>query len=405
LEWWGSVVGAVVLVAFAGLMSGLTIGLLSLSPVDLEVIMRSSDAEESAMAKEVQELTRDQHRLLVTLLICNAAAMEGLPILLDDIMHPLAAVMLSVTVVLVFGEIVPQAICKAFGIKVGATAAPMVRILLTLCYPLAAPIATILDTMFGHERGSFYRRNEMSSLFKIEKEQGELSENEASVMEGALEMAHKRCSSCLRSMSTVHSLSEEAVLDEATMDWMLSTGRSRIPVHRAGAPSNLLGVVLLKKLVKLRPEDATPVSSLNLSLLLHTSEETKLYDVLEVFQAGYSHMAAIYDKSVQFQGAVQLEPPGNAVALGILTMEDVIEELIKSQISDECEVISESGESSGSEAVFSDAKLVDVPAGSANLAPSMLRLPRKKQKRGLVQVLRTVSELSPLPQTPRPPAR
>lgn len=338
IQWWVCVIGAVICVAFAGLMSGLTIGLLSLQPLDLEVIARSADAEHGKMARDVKEIIKDQHFLLVTLLLCNAAAMEGLPVLLDDIMGPLAAVVLSVTAVLLFGEIIPQAVCKSFGLRVGAATAPLVRVLLIICSPIAWPIAKVLDAMFGSERGPLYRRSEISSLVSIEREHGELTEHEADVMEGALAMASKRCSLCMKGLDQVHCLSEEAVLDEATMDWMLGVGRSRIPVHKAGEPGVLLGAVLLKKLIKFRPEDATAVAGMSLSPLVHTSEDTHLYDLLRVFQTGCSHMAAVYARDVELPpGRPTAPPPTGVGALGIITLEDVIEELIKSQIVDECD--------------------------------------------------------------------
>lgn len=48
----------------------------------------------------------------VTLLLCNAVAMEALPIFLDKIMSEVAAIIVSVTAVLFMGEIFPQAICS-----------------------------------------------------------------------------------------------------------------------------------------------------------------------------------------------------------------------------------------------------------------------------------------------------
>merc|ERR1719382_1010621 len=113
------------------------------------------------MARDVRAVISDQHLLLVTLLICNAAAMEALPVLLDDLMHPLSAVLISVTAVLLFGEIIPQAVCKSFGLQVGAAAAPLVRVLMVICWPIAFPIAKILDGMFGNEHGSAYRKSDM----------------------------------------------------------------------------------------------------------------------------------------------------------------------------------------------------------------------------------------------------
>jgi hypothetical protein len=50
-------------------------------------------------------VVKEQHQLLVTLLLCNAAAMEALPIFLDSMFNEVVAVILSVTFVLAFGEV------------------------------------------------------------------------------------------------------------------------------------------------------------------------------------------------------------------------------------------------------------------------------------------------------------
>lgn len=51
------------------------------------------------------------HWMLVTLLLCNAAALESLPLFLDKMVPEIIAIVLSVTFVLIFGEIIPMSIC------------------------------------------------------------------------------------------------------------------------------------------------------------------------------------------------------------------------------------------------------------------------------------------------------
>lgn len=119
--WWFVYAGvSCVLVLFAGIMSGLTLGLMSLGLVELEILQRSGTSTEKQQAAAILPVVQKQHQLLVTLLLCNACAMEALPIYLDKIFHPFVAVLLSVTFVLAFGEIIPQAICSRYGLAVGA---------------------------------------------------------------------------------------------------------------------------------------------------------------------------------------------------------------------------------------------------------------------------------------------
>ena len=62
-------------------------------------------------ASKVYELLTRRHQLLVTLLISNSLAMEALPLFLDRLVSPLHAVLLAVSLILFFGEILPQAVC------------------------------------------------------------------------------------------------------------------------------------------------------------------------------------------------------------------------------------------------------------------------------------------------------
>jgi metal transporter CNNM len=103
---------AALLVLMSGLMSGLTLGLMSLDKVDMELLKRTGTEHEKRMAARITPIISNQHYLLVTLLMCNAVAMEGLPLVLDRLADPWIAVLISVSVVLVFGEIVPQAVCS-----------------------------------------------------------------------------------------------------------------------------------------------------------------------------------------------------------------------------------------------------------------------------------------------------
>ncbi len=97
------------------------------------------------------------HHLLVTLLLCNAAAMEALPIFLDALVPSIIAIVISVTAVLFFGEIIPQAICTGPSqIRIAATVAPMTLALMYVSSPLSYPISLLLDLLLGkHEKARF----------------------------------------------------------------------------------------------------------------------------------------------------------------------------------------------------------------------------------------------------------
>ena len=137
---------------FAGLMSGLTIGLASIDRLSLEVDS-IENPDVSKMCKRIFPVIDRHHWMLVTLLLCNAAAMEALPLFLDKLVTPVEAVIFSVTLVLIFGEIIPQALCT--GPKQLAIAyymCPIVLFLMWITIFISWPIGWILDKLLGEHQ-------------------------------------------------------------------------------------------------------------------------------------------------------------------------------------------------------------------------------------------------------------
>lgn len=183
------------LVGFAGVMAGLTLGLMSLGLVDLEVLIRSGRPQDRAHAAKIFPVVKNQHFLLCTLLIGNSLAMEALPIFLDKLVPPWAAILISVTLILMFGEILPQAICTRYGLVVGATMAPFVRVLLLIFYPIAYPISKVLDWMLGKGHTALLRRAELKTFVNFHGNEagkgGDLTHDETTIITGALELTEK----------------------------------------------------------------------------------------------------------------------------------------------------------------------------------------------------------------------
>lgn len=77
-----------------------------------QVLRVSGTIKQQLAASRLIPLVAKPHWLLCTLLLCNAACMEALPLFLDRLLNPVVAILLSVTAILLFGEIIPQAVCS-----------------------------------------------------------------------------------------------------------------------------------------------------------------------------------------------------------------------------------------------------------------------------------------------------
>ncbi|XP_052190455.1 DUF21 domain-containing protein At4g14240-like [Diospyros lotus] len=284
-----------VLVLFAGIMSGLTLGLMSLGLVDLEILQRSGTSTEKKQAAAILPVVQKQHQLLVTLLLCNACAMEALPIYLDKLFNQYVAILLSVTFVLAFGEVIPQATCARYGLAVGANFVWLVRILMIICYPIAYPIGKVLDCVLGHNEALF-RRAQLKALVSIHGQEagkgGELTHDETTIISGALDLTEKTAEEAMTPIESTFSLDVNSKLDWEAMGKILARGHSRVPVY-TGNPKNIIGLLLVKSLLTVRPETETPVSAVSIRRIPRVPADMPLYDILNEFQKGSSHMAAV----------------------------------------------------------------------------------------------------------------
>lgn len=315
---------AAFLVLMAGLMSGLTLGLMSLDQVDLEVLKRSGTSAQRACAAKILPVVAKPHRLLVTLLICNAAAAEALPLVLDRLTDPISAVLLSVTVVLIFGEIIPQAACSAYGLEIGAHSALFVRMLMFLTAPLAAPIAWVLDRVLGHRHTALFRRGELKALVDIHGEGqafgGQLTSDEVRIIKGALDLTHKRARAAMTPLDMAFMLPMDATLDEVTLTGILASGHSRIPVHRPGNRSDVVGILLTKELILVDIHAGVKVSAMKVRSLPHLLAETPMYDMLKLFELGRSHMAVLTQPTRE--ALARLRAEAHEVAIDLYSISD-----------------------------------------------------------------------------------
>ncbi|EEF45398.1 DUF21 domain-containing protein At4g14240 [Ricinus communis] len=294
--WWFIYAGiSCFLVLFAGIMSGLTLGLMSLGLVELEILQRSGTSSEKKQAAAILPVVQKQHQLLVTLLLCNAAAMEALPIYLDKLFNQYVAIILSVTFVLFFGEVIPQSICSRYGLAVGANFVWLVRILMIICYPISYPIGKILDWVLGHNEALF-RRAQLKVLVSIHSQEagkgGELTHDETTIISGALDLTEKTAEEAMTPIESTFSLDVNSKLDWEAMGKVLARGHSRVPVY-SGNPKNIIGLLLVKSLLTVRPETETPVSAVSIRRIPRVPSDMPLYDILNEFQKGSSHMAAV----------------------------------------------------------------------------------------------------------------
>ncbi|KGQ09204.1 Protein MAM3 [Beauveria bassiana D1-5] len=336
---WVLCVTSMALVLLGGAFAGLTIALMGQDSIYLQVVSGDPEEPQHKNARRVLDLlNKGKHWVLVTLLLANVIVNESLPVVLDRTLGGGVAAVVgstiligSVSLPLIFGEIVPQSICVRYGLPIGGYMSKPVVALMYLLSPIAWPTAKLLDWILGEDHGTVYKKSGLKTLVTLHKSLGDLSErlnqDEVTIITAVLDLKDKPVSEVMTPMEDVFTLSEDHILDEKTMDNILSSGYSRIPIYRSGQPTDFVGMLLVKTLITYDPEDRIPVREVPLGAIVETRPETSCLDIINFFQEGKSHLVLVSD-----------DPGSDHGAIGVVTLEDVIEELIGEEIVDESDV-------------------------------------------------------------------
>lgn len=250
----------VLLIALSGLFSGLNLGLMSLEPNDLKIVMNSGEENERKYAETILPVRKRGNFLLCTLLLGNTLVNSSFTILLDDLTSGIVAVIGSTAAIVIFGEIVPQSICSRYGLAVGARTILLTKMFMILTFCLSYPISKLLDLILGEEISAVYNKRQLLEMLKLQDEYNDLEKDEVGIISGALKYKSKGVQDIMTPINDCFLLDEDAILDFKTMTQVIKSGYSRIPVY-SGERSNVVALLYVKDLAFVDPDDCIPLLS------------------------------------------------------------------------------------------------------------------------------------------------
>ncbi|XP_039515252.1 metal transporter CNNM4 [Pimephales promelas] len=332
---WFQIILIACLLVLSGMFSGLNLGLMALDPMELRIVQSCGTDKEKKYARKIEPIRRKGNYLLCSLLLGNVLVNTTLTILLDDLIGSgLGAVVASTIGIVIFGEIVPQALCSRHGLAVGANTIHITKFFMLLTFPLSFPISKLLDCVLGQEIGTVYNREKLVGMLKVTEPYNDLVKEEMNMIQGALELRTKTVEDIMTPLSHCFMINSDAVLDFNTMSEIMESGYTRIPVYE-DERTNIMDILFVKDLAFVDPDDCTTLKTITkfynhpVHFVFH---DTKLDSMLEEFKKGKSHLAIVQKVNNEGEGDPFYE------VLGLVTLEDVIEEIIKSEILDESDL-------------------------------------------------------------------
>ncbi|KAL5260869.1 hypothetical protein ACHWQZ_G006790 [Mnemiopsis leidyi] len=371
---WARIICSLFLLCLSGLFSGLNLGLMSLDLTSLRILKETGSPQEKRYARSIEPVRKQGNFLLCTLLLGNVLVNNTLTILLDGLFGGVLAIIGATAGIVVMGEIIPQAICQRFGLIVGARTLFITKIFMVLTCPLSWPISKLLDLVLGEELGIFYRREQLKELLMLTEGHHDIHREEVLMITGVLSINEKTVRDIMTEIDSVYMLNIDINLDFEVMQEIMSKGFSRIPVYE-GDPRNIVGLLFVKDLAFVDPDDKLPLESV-IKFYNHTAHKVlgdmKVLKLMQDFMTERYHMAIVADvqeKSPSEQceeisdlkeykkqkiGPVRYlerklskafmsaapEPDQEDldpvyVPIGVVTLEDIIEEIIQQEIVDE----------------------------------------------------------------------
>jgi len=328
---WVNFIFLAFLLCLSGLFSGLNLGLMSLDQTELQIVINTGTETEQENAKAIFPVRNLGNFLLCSLLFGNVLVNVVIPMLLDSIpgANGVWAVIGSTFGIVVFGEIIPQAICSRHGLAVGAKTIVITKFFMFLTAPLSWPISKILDLLLGEELGTVYNRARLIELLRVTQGETDLNKDEVNILTGALVLQEKKIEDIMTPLADCYMLPLESILDFDTIHDIKDKGYSRIPVYD-DEESNIVSVLMAKDLLFIDPDDKKPLAEVcgfYKTPFILAEKDTHLNKMLNEFKTGEKgHMAIV--KGDEDSGAI-----------GLVTLEDIIEEIIQAEIVDETDIV------------------------------------------------------------------
>ena len=323
-------VALVILVGFSAFFSASETAFSSLNQIRLK--SRAEDGD--ASAARVLAMAEKYDKLLSTILIGNnivniAAASIG-TILFTQMLGAergatVSTIVLTI-IVLIFGEVTPKSLAKEMPEKVATAVSPFLVLLMALMTPL-----TWLFTQWKKLLGHFVHSGEADTITEGElmtmvseaENDGELTDRESELIRSAIEFDDVEVEEILTPRVDVVAVEDDIPLEELAQTFAES-GYSRLPVYH-GTIDNIIGVVHEKDFYIARLKKATKIDDLVVPTL-YTTGSTQISQLLRTLREQHHHLAVVVDE----YGGTE----------GIITLEDILEELV-GEIWDEHDEVTE----------------------------------------------------------------
>ena len=214
-------------------------------------------------------------------------------------------------IILTFGEISPKTVAKKMPEKFAMFSAPLLNVLVYVFIPLSflfGQIQNLLSKIFKSGGDEGITEEELISIVEEAEEDGGIDEDEGTLIRSAIEFNDLDVGDILTPRIDIIAVSKEASREEISEKFRES-GFSRLPVYEGGL-DNIVGVIFYKDFFT---RDFVEVSEVT-KPVIYVAKTQKINDLLRELQQGQRHLAVVLDEY--------------GSTAGIVTLEDILEQIV-----------------------------------------------------------------------------
>jgi Mg2+/Co2+ transporter CorB len=324
LNFWLSIAGILVLLAFSAFFAGAETALTAVS----KARMHHLASEGSPAARHVNRLIGDRERLIGAMLLGNtfvnilsSALATSIALMLFDHGGVAIAAFVMTAVILIFAEVLPKTLAIARTDRMALAVARPARLFVALLAPVVATVQFIVWRvlrLFGlRESGTemVTAEEEIRGAIELHHQEGGVEREHRAMLGGVLDLAELRVSDIMVHRRNMEIIDVSATPEEI-IEQVLSSAHTRFPIWR-DAPENIVGVLHLKDFLHKMIERKGSLQRLDIMTLASepwfVPDTTTLEEQLKAFQDKRAHFALVVDE----YGVLQ----------GLVTLEDIVEEI------------------------------------------------------------------------------
>lgn len=299
-------------------------------------------------------LSDDYDRLLSTILIgnniVNITATTISTLLFTNLLGtygPTVSTVFLTVVILIFGEISPKSLAKESPEQFAMFSAPFLKLFVAALRPLNFLFTQwkrLLNKLFHKTEDEGITEEELITMVDQAEDEGGLDQHESQLIRSAIEFNDLEVDEILTPRVDIVALEDTASMEEIAKTFAES-GYSRLPVYHESI-DDIIGVIHEKDFHAARYHQQSDVAAM-ISNVLYTTGNTKISDLLRILQREKAHMVIVVDE----YGGTE----------GLVTLEDIVEELVGEIWDEHDEVIEEfKKEPDGSYLISCSADLTDL---------------------------------------------